>query len=277
MKAWLALAGALLAMSVSSGCVGVFAADHSSSIGSSSKGALLHGVAMPFAGSGYEIPSDWRARGHRYTTLINARWLADVFREVDRKFPGSIAYLGDLSAKAGGDSTQHHSHASGRDVDVFYFACDSTGRAIRDLPAMLHFAPDGRALRWSVGRVGQVLKSPPPDARFDVRRNWMLVQAMLEMPSVEVQWIFVQRDFAVALLAEGVRQGASPATLARAQELIHQPTDSQPHDDHMHVRLFCDASDRAMGCSDKGPKRWLKKNWKYMRPAEQMLASRDRG
>jgi penicillin-insensitive murein endopeptidase len=277
MNACRALTGALLAMSVSSGCVGVFAADHSSSIGSSSKGALLHGVAMPFAGSGYEIPADWRARGHRYTTLANARWLADVFREVDRKLPGSIAYLGDLSAKAGGDSTQHHSHASGRDVDVFYFACDSTGRAIHDLPAMLHFAPDGRALRWSVGKVGQVIKGALPDARFDVHRNWMLVQAMLETPSVEVQWIFVQRDFAVLLLAEGARQGAAPATLARAQELIHQPTDSQPHDDHMHVRLFCDASDRALGCSDKGPRRWLKKNWKYMRPAEQRLASRDRG
>ena len=100
---------------------------------------------------------------------------------------------------------------------------------------------------------------------------------MLEMPPVEVQWIFVERDFGALLLAEGARAGASPATLARAQALIHQPTDSQPHDDHMHVRLFCDSSDRAMGCSDKGPKRWLKKNWKYMRSAEQQLASLDRG
>ena len=276
MNARIPLVGALLVISMSAGCVGVFAADHSASIGSSSKGVLLHGVAMPFAGSGYEIPPDWRARGHRYTTLSNQRWLADVFREVERRFPGSIAYMGDLSAKNGGDSTQHHSHSSGRDVDIFYFACDSTGRAIHDLPAMLHFAPDGRAHRWSVGKVGQVIKRPLPDAQFDVRRNWALVQAMLEIPPVEVQWIFVEHDFGALLLGEGARAGAPPATLAKAQALIHQPTDSQPHDDHMHVRLFCDASDRALGCSDKGPKRWLKKNWKYMPSAESMVASFDR-
>jgi hypothetical protein len=64
--------------------------------------------------------------------------------------------------------------------------------------------------------------------------------------------------------------------LAKAQALIHQPTDSQPHDDHMHVRLFCDASDRALGAFVAAAKRWLKKNWKYMPSAEPMVASFDR-
>lgn len=275
--ACLQLAGALVLASAASACVGVFAAhDTSSSIGACGKGALLHGVAMPFSGTGYEIHHDWRVRDRRYTTLAVARWLTEVFRELDRSAPGSVAYLGDLSAKNGGSSTQHHSHASGRDVDIFYFASDGNGRPIHELPAMLHFAPDGHALRWSVSKVGQVIKEHVPEAYFDVRRNWALVKAMLESRTVEVQWIFVDRGLGSLLLAEGARQGTARTTLARAQALIHQPTDSQPHDDHMHVRLFCDPDGRPMGCSDLGPKRWLKKHWKYLQPAEQVLASLDR-
>lgn len=138
---------------------------------------------------------------------------------------------------------------------------------------MLHFAADGRAFRWSVGRAGQVVKEPLPDAIFDVRRNWVLVQAMLETPNAEVQWIFMHRDLAALVIAEGAREGVPAPILERAKVLIHQPTDSQPHDDHMHVRLFCDSEDRALGCNDKGPKRWLKKHWKYLPSAEQSLAA----
>ena len=52
--------------------------------------------------------------------------------------------------------------------------------------------------------------------------------------------------------------------MARAAFILHEPTDSEPHDDHMHVRLYCDPGDRALGCSDRGPVRWWKKSWKYM-------------
>jgi hypothetical protein len=34
----------------------------------------------------------------------------------------------------------------------------------------------------------------------------------------------------------------------------------------MHVRLYCDPGDWRLGCSDRGPVRWLKKGWKYMGP-----------
>jgi hypothetical protein len=45
----------------------------------------------------------------------------------------------------------------------------------------------------------------------------------------------------------------------------------------MHVRVFCDSKDRAFGCSDKGPRRWLKKHWKYMRASDLIPASRSNG
>jgi penicillin-insensitive murein endopeptidase len=122
--------------------------------------------------------------------------------------------------------------------------------------------------------VGHPIKDPLPNAHFDAQRNWALVQAMLENPVSDVQWIFMHRDLASLLIAEAEQAGASAATLSRARALLHQPTDSQPHDDHMHVRVFCDPKDRAFGCSDKGPRRWLKKHWKYMRPSDLRLVSR---
>jgi len=259
----------VLAIALLSGCIGIFASDGTSvSVGSPSKGALLHGVAMPNAGAGYEVHRDWRVRDHRYATAAVVRWLTDVFREVDHEIPGSTAYLGDLSSRSGGDAAMHRSHASGRDIDIFYFASDESGQPVHDLPAMLHFGGDGRAVRWSTGKVGRSIKESLPDARFDVRRNWALVRALLSDPTVEVQWIFMHRDLVALLLAEAEREGTPVSIVNRAREILHQPTDSQPHDDHMHVRVFCDPSDRALGCSDKGPKRWLKKHWKYMHTAD---------
>ena len=249
-----------------SGCLGVFANDGSSvSLGSHAKGALLHGVAMPFEGAGYEVHPAWRARQHNYATAEVVRWLTEVFRDVDETIPGATAHLGDLSGRNGGDAAMHRSHASGRDIDVFFFADDGSTRPLDDLPAMLHFASDGRAVRWSTAGPGRTVASPLPDAHFDTRRNWALVRAMLSNPTVEVQWIFMQDSLAALLIEEAEREGAPAELVARAREILHQPTDSQPHDDHMHVRVFCDPGDRPFGCSDKGPKRWLKKHWKYMR------------
>jgi penicillin-insensitive murein endopeptidase len=256
-----------------SGCLGVFGGDGSSiSVGSHAKGALVHAVALPFEGSGYEVHADWRSRNRRYATDEVARWLTTVFREVADAIPGSTVYLGDISGKRGGDMAMHRSHASGRDVDIFYFACDGGGQQVHDLPAMLHFGRDGRAERWSAGRAGRGREQAVPEAQFDARRNWALVRAMLSNPTAEVQWIFIHRALADLLLAEAEREGAPPEIVRRAQALLHQPTDSQPHDDHMHVRLFCDPADRPFGCTDKGPRRWLKKHWKYMRAGELQAA-----
>ncbi len=250
-----------------SGCLGVFANDGSSSVslGSHANGALLHGVAMPFEGEGYKVHPAWRGRSHNYATAEVVRWLTQVFRNVAESIPDATAHLGDLSGRNGGDAAMHRSHASGRDIDVFFFASDGSARPLDDLPAMLHFASDGRAARWSTAGPGHTVASPLPDARFDARRNWALVRAMLSNPTVEVQWIFMQDPLAALLLEEAARESTPAELVARARAILHQPTDSQPHDDHMHVRVFCDPGDRPFGCSDKGPRRWLKKHWKYMR------------
>jgi hypothetical protein len=34
---------------------------------------------------------------------------------------------------------------------------------------------------------------------------------------------------------------------------LKQPGDSAPHNDHMHVRVYCAETDRQFGCQDLGP------------------------
>ena len=90
------------------------------------------------------------------------------------------------------------------------------------------------------------------------------MRALLSDPDAEVQWIFMQRSLGASLLREAAAAGDDPALLARAAYIIHEPSDSEPHDDHMHVRFYCDPGDRRLGCADRGPVRWWKKMWKYM-------------
>jgi penicillin-insensitive murein DD-endopeptidase len=236
----------------------------SASVGTSSEGTLRHPAVLPFEGDGYTVPAPWRIRHANYGTegLIGA--VVRASRAVAREVPGGLAEVGDLSHRAGGESVQHKSHQSGRDVDVFYYAVDGGGRPVRLTDAMLHFAPDERAWRWSPPQGTRSPARPVPAYRFDARRNWAFVRALLDDPDVEVQWIFMQRNLAAALLREATAAGDDPALLARAAFVIHEPSDSEPHDDHMHVRLYCDPGDRGLGCADRGPVRWWKKLWKYM-------------
>src|SRR6185503_3278741 len=100
--------------------------------------------------------------------------------------------------------------------------------------------------------------------RFDARWNWAFVRALLSDLEVEVQWVFIHRVLVATLLQEATRAVDDSALVARASFIMKQLSDAEIHDDHMHVRFYCAAADRRLGCVDKGPVRWWKKMWKYM-------------
>jgi Murein endopeptidase len=227
----------------------------------------LRAAALPSEGDGYQVHPDWRARGRSFAIEELVGGLTRAFARVEQAAPGGVAYVGDLSLRRGGDSSMHRSHESGRDVDIFYYAADRDGNPLPHLPAMLRFADDGSVAAWSAGKTGRPIREPLPDAHLDLRRTWALVANLLSDPIVEVQWIFIHRPIVELLLQEAEHEKANPALVARAREILHQPTDARPHDDHMHVRVFCPAPSRMFGCVDKGPRRWWKKRWKYMGPA----------
>ncbi len=248
-----------------SGCVGIFASDGTSvSFGTHADGGLLRGVALPFEGTGYEVAAAWRQREQVFGTEGVVRWLAGAFRSVSTAHPGGVARVGDLSPFRGGRSGPHKSHASGRDVDIFFYAVDLSGRPYHPAPAMLRFGSDGRAMTWSPPDGAPPVREPVPLVVFDARRTWALVRSLVSDPEVQVQWIFIHRGLAALLVREAVASGEEPALVARAAALLHQPRDAEPHDDHMHVRIYCPSDDRAVGCLDRGPQRWWKKHWKRM-------------
>ncbi|HEY4186694.1 MAG TPA: penicillin-insensitive murein endopeptidase [Polyangia bacterium] len=249
------------------GCVGPLAFDGTSeSIGWPANGTLRGPARLPFKGDGYVIGEPWRAResNHGSDELVEA--IVRASRAVARAYPGSVAAVGDLSRASGGGSAEHKSHQSGRDVDVFYYAVRPSGAPVMPGNAMIHYDRAGRSASWSPAQGTAAPVADVPEVRFDVRRNWRFVRALLLDPGVEVQWIFVQKDLAARLIQQGHAEGDDPELLARALAIVRQPSDSEPHDDHMHIRIYCDPDDRAEGCVDKGPARWWKKDWKYMRP-----------
>jgi hypothetical protein len=113
---------------------------------------------------------------------------------------------------------------------------------------------------------------PEQALRFDVAANWHLVAALLDNPIAEVQYIFIQDDLRQSLLDFAGMSGVDPSLIARASYTLMQPGDSAPHDDHMHVRIFCPKSDFAFGCVDFGQMRWHKRDYKYDRRIERLDA-----
>lgn len=152
------------------------------------------------------------------------RMLERAAKSVAKKFPGSALDLGDLSRKGGGEVLRHHSHESGRDADIGFYAVDAKGKQVH-APTFIKFESG-------------LVSSNAPGARFDLPRNWLLVQMLLTDPA-RTSHIFIAEPLRHELLAYAKKRGASRALLDHAAVVMMQPTTSLPHDDHMHVRVSC--------------------------------------
>ena len=235
------------------------------SVGTFNHGLLRHGARLPVKGEGYLIQALWAQRSSNFATdeLVGA--LEHVARRVHREYPGALLQIGDLSTKGGGDSVLHRSHENGRDADLIYYAIDDHGKPAPPAESMPRYGADLRARSPGPQEHGVVFGPFSPRV-FDVARNWALVRALLEEPRIEVQYLFINETLKQKLLEWARAHGEELALVDRADALLHQPGDSAPHDDHLHVRIFCSQEDRPYGCSDRGPIRWWKKRYKYMPP-----------
>lgn len=167
---------------------------------------------------------------------VDAQWGLPVLvkmieraaREVSKRYPGSVLNVGDISLKEGGEIWGHHSHESGRDADIGFYAMDAKGKPL-DVRSFVKFDS-------SLG------SKSFPSAHFDVARNWLLVQHWLSDPEARVSHIFVAEPLRQSLLAHARARGVSPLLLNRAASVLMQPSNSLPHDDHFHVRISCPKS-----------------------------------
>jgi len=189
----------------------------SHSVGRANRGSLEGGVPITESATLRVLPRRHKARCLNYGTgrLVHA------LEHAAAKVGGPPLGVGDIARARGGSiAPLSRSHQSGRDADLAFYAVKG---ALDDLEKL---AP----------------------AELDVKRQWQLVAALLEDPSIQVKWMFVSDEIRGALLAEGARVKAAPATLARATAVLHQPSDAPPHDDHLHLRIACTAEEQAAGC-----------------------------
>lgn len=222
----------------------------STSLGRTSDGGLENPATLPRRGKGYALLSMVVPRKTNFGTTELIEVIERATAKVAERFPGSVLGVGNLGFADGKKIPWSVSHQAGRDGDLGMYAT----------------LPDGSPWEAKKGspmpffNFGEDLTARAQGAvvRFDVKRNFALVQALVEDPEARVQYIFVASWLKRALLEEGRRQGVSAQTLGRLGEVMHQPTDSNPHADHYHLRLFCTIEDRTYGCIDRAPPRsWV--------------------
>ena len=229
-----------LASTSIAGCLpwaGVVNGGESGSLGTASRGLLLGGEHLANRGEHFRF---YRARDRRYGIRELTGLVQRVSKTLDREFPGTVLLLGDLSGQGGGFISEHHSHRSGRDVDLAFFVTSPSGKPIHGWP-LTRFDRFGAGLREETV------------CRFDAERNWMAVEALIADEESRVQWIFVSHGLKALLLEWALNRGRDIEIIRRAASILHQPGDSAPHDDHFHVRIYCPDGAAGARCKDLGP------------------------
>jgi penicillin-insensitive murein endopeptidase len=197
--------------------------------------ARFRAIALPSEGKGYVVPSTWRERGLRWGTPELVGLVKRAAARVRTWDQQATVYVADLSLKSGGATEWHRSHRMGIDVDLLYFARAGQGRQAPPPRAMSSFEEDGGA--------------------FDVRRNWLLVKALLTDPAVTVTAIFMADWIKDRLVDYARERGEGRGLVERALTVLGQPSDSLAHDDHMHVRIAAPPPPRASAAREARPPR----------------------
>ncbi len=211
------------------------------SVGLPSHGVLTNGSQLPESGIGYERYRHANAHYWGVSRLVAAIQKAAAY--VDRMLPGGAPLsVGDLSSQYGGKIPNHASHRTGRDVDLLYYVTNVYGHSLKS-PGFVSIGSDG-------------LAPDPTNQRFvrlDVERQWLLTRALLTDPQIDLLWMFVSRDVEALVVQHARASGEKTEIIWRAEQVLHQPRDSAPHDDHMHVRIACTPAETLEGCEGGGP------------------------
>jgi penicillin-insensitive murein endopeptidase len=199
-------------------------AEKAESIGSPNEGHLKGGAHLDVAKPWFRVVPVYESGDVRWALPSMINMIDRAARAVHKRYPGMVLDVGDLSQKGGGDVLRHHSHESGRDADLGFYAVDAKGKQVRGKTFV---------------KFDTSLASPNyPGARFDLARNWAFVQELLTDPVARVSHVFIADWLKRELLAYA-KPRVSRALWERAAVVLMQPHNSLPHDDHFHVRISC--------------------------------------
>ncbi|MGC4086484.1 MAG: penicillin-insensitive murein endopeptidase [Polyangiaceae bacterium] len=242
---------AFVAATLLPACVGVpcpLAPSLAGSVGVPHFGAQTAAVELPPRGSGFQR---FRPRGVNHWGLPRLVSLVEgAAAYVAEQAPGGAPLVvGDLSARSGGKIVGHNSHRSGRDVDLLLYLTTPAGASVTS-PGFV--AVDGDGLGF-IDDSGEYV-------RLDVEREWLLVRYLVSSPETAVQFLFLSQKLEAILIDYALSRGEPLELVHRAQTVLMQPTDSTPHDDHVHMRIACTPAEAISGCSGGGPQ------WEWFPP-----------
>ena len=205
------------------------------SVGDTRDGYMVNGRPLPAPSLLLrQLPVQYE-RGLAYATTDMVELFVDTARAMEKKYPGTIMYLGNMAAREGGDIPYSVSHNAGRDADIGFYLKDAEGKFAH--PQNLH----------KINRRFQS-REEGPVYTFDLEKNTTLIELLLTHPKVRVQFIFLAKHLRTAIYRELVARGSSPELLERFEMSVQNQA---AHDDHFHVRIYCSNSDICAGCVDK--------------------------
>ena len=211
--------------------------DASASVGHPFTGRLRGGVKLTPRGTNYRLRGTTVAHRWNYGVEDLIRGIRHTARDVEDRVGGAELVVGNLSREGGGDLPCSRSHNTGRDVDFGLYMVDAAGRSVRS--RYYRFDPSGRSLEAG-GRY-----------RFDLERNWALVESLLRNPHFHVQWLILNPHLERLLLEHARQSGVAPELIRRAAEVIDLPRYANLHRNHLHVRILC--PENHLQCEQAGP------------------------
>jgi len=193
----------------------------SSSIGRPSRGSLENGVQLTSSRL-WEVHDQARA----YMTRHAVAALSQAFELVRSRWPHAPRVeIRDASTEHGGPLFGHHSHQSGRDIDIAYFRRACSGTCLHH-----HVAPDD----------------------LDAERQWAVLETWLRADVLD--YVFIDHALQEPLYRAARASGATAAELARwfqwpgdAERRVGIIRHAHGHSDHMHVRFACASHDLECG------------------------------
>lgn len=203
------------------------------SIGDTRDGWLVHGQGIKQPSLKLRQLPVQLERGLAYGTPELVRLLEDTADEMQKRYPATVMYLGNLSAVDGGDIPYSISHNSGRDGDIAFYLKDADGKQPRTRDLL---------------KIDRRLRAQDGAYVFDVEKNAALVERLLMHPDIHVQFIFVARHLRSALYQALISKGADAEVLSRFEQSVQNQS---AHDDHFHVRVYCAREDICAGCVDR--------------------------
>lgn len=217
---------------------------HSTSIGGPSSGRVQGAVPLPDLGPGFYHNAK-RPYEARFGTVELVQLIVRAAAKVHADIPNSLLTVNDLGLEHGGPIEHHGSHQAGRDADILFYSVDAQGQPIRSVGVPID--PSGAGVDF------KDLADPSDDqpVKLDARRTWRFMAALIDVAGDSLQRIFIVEHVRKLLLEEAARSHAPESVVRRFADLTCQP--NSPHDDHMHIRLFCTPEDMAQGCLDTPP------------------------